>query len=102
VEVSESIFGLCMMIIGILVLGVAILHQNQLRFLDLGHVGGRKLKLTPLVPEAEDNTTAAAAILSGDSGSMGGASTQGNGAGGKEGAMDSAGYNMVTQTETAE
>jgi hypothetical protein len=25
-EVSDSIFGLCMMIIGILVLGVAILH----------------------------------------------------------------------------
>jgi hypothetical protein len=92
VEVSESIFGLCMMIIGILVLGVAILHQNQLRFLDLGHVGGRKLKLTPSVPEAEDNTTAAAAILG-----AGGTSAEG-----KKDVVDSAEYSAVTQRAETE
>jgi hypothetical protein len=60
-----SIFGLCIMIIGLILLGVLMLHFNKLHYLDMGHVGSRKVKLTPSVAEAEDNITAAAAALDG-------------------------------------
>jgi quinol-cytochrome oxidoreductase complex cytochrome b subunit len=60
-----SIFGLCIMIIGLILLGVLMLHFNKLHYLDMGHVGSRKVKLTPSVAEAEDNITAAAAALYG-------------------------------------
>lgn len=70
-NVGHSIFGLCMMIIGLLVMGVVCLHFNQLRYLDLGHVGVKKAALTPKVPEAEDNVTAAAAALALKGGAVG-------------------------------
>ena len=59
--ISDSIFGLMMMIIGLLVGGVFTLHQNQLRYLPLGHTGRQMAKLGGKAAAAEDNVSAAAA-----------------------------------------
>lgn len=69
-SLSDTIFGLVMMIIGLLTAGVFVLHQNQLRYTNLGHVGRLKAKLGS-VAEADDNTSAAALLLSSGVGSVG-------------------------------
>ena len=60
------------MLIGLLVAGVFTLHQNQLRFTNLGHIGRLKAKLSATVADAEDNTTTAATLMKAGGGGGGG------------------------------
>ncbi len=60
--ISDSIFGLMMMIIGLLVGGVFTLHQNQLRYLPLGHTGRKMAQLGGKAAAAEDNVSSAVAL----------------------------------------
>ena len=60
-SVWDAIFGSAMMIAGLLVAGVCVLHRNQLRYSNLGHVGSKWAQLSKSIPEADDNTSAAAA-----------------------------------------
>ncbi len=73
--ISDSIFGLVMMIIGLLTLGVFALHQNQLRYTNLNHIGRLKAKLGTTVPDSEDNTSSAALVLGGSTGTAGATTT---------------------------
>jgi hypothetical protein len=75
VPLSTSIMGQLLTLAGMLLLGVLVLHYNQLRYLPLGHVGSLQRRQEGVALDAEDNTTVAradATAASGGGGAAGG------------------------------
>jgi hypothetical protein len=78
VPLSTSIMGQLLTLAGMLLLGVLVLHYNQLRYLSLGHVGSLQRRQEGVALDAEDNTTVARADATAASGG-GGAAAAGGG-----------------------